>query len=169
MTKEDKELLLRDLCCRLPYNVKVSHDRIPPPGWMIKNTWIDGYLDSIEPDWSKDNGYNPHIICSGTECGIADVKPYLRPMSSMTKEEQTSLLDLLFDKEAKLFYIDKEGLIDGRTTSLMKEGLFYPAFCPINIELYTNWLNQHHFDYRDLISKGLALEAPSDMYENLNR
>ena len=142
MTQEDKELLLRDLCCRLPYNVKVSHDRIPPPGWMIKNTWIDGYLDSIEPDWSKDNGYNPHIICSGTECGIADVKPYLRPMSSMTEEEY-KVYSNLWDKQSKY------------NTDLDIQ---------LKVDLF-NFLNSHHFDYRGLISKGLALEAPSDMYK----
>ena len=27
-----------------------------------------------------------------------------------------------------------------------------------------DWLNSHHFDYRGLIEKGLAIEAPSDMY-----
>jgi hypothetical protein len=29
-----------------------------------------------------------------------------------------------------------------------------------------DWLNAHHFDYRGLIEKGLALEAPEDMYKN---
>ena len=28
-----------------------------------------------------------------------------------------------------------------------------------------DWLNAHHFDYRDLIDKGLALEAPTDIYK----
>ena len=27
-----------------------------------------------------------------------------------------------------------------------------------------DWLNKHHFDYRGLIEKGLALEAPKNMY-----
>lgn len=31
---------------------------------------------------------------------------------------------------------------------------------------YTDYLNAHHFDYRGLIEKGLALEAPEDMYKN---
>ena len=142
MTKEDKELLLRDLCCRLPYNVKVSHDRIPPPGWMIKNTWIDGYLDSIEPDWSKDNGYNPHIICSGTECGIADVKPYLRPMSSMTLDEQCKYNEI----QAMQHWVADDGKVGDYAEAL-------------------DYLNEHHFDYRGLIEKGLALEAPDEMYK----
>ena len=28
-----------------------------------------------------------------------------------------------------------------------------------------DWLNAHHFDYRGLIEKGLALEMPKDMYK----
>jgi hypothetical protein len=27
-----------------------------------------------------------------------------------------------------------------------------------------DWLNVHHFDYRNLIDKGLAIEAPDGMY-----
>ena len=34
-----------------------------------------------------------------------------------------------------------------------------------NIERCVDWLNEHHFDYRGLIEKGLALEAPKDMYK----
>ncbi len=39
----------------------------------------------------------------------------------------------------------------------------------IRLELcegYIDWLNTHHFDFRGLIEKGLALEAPNDMYKN---
>ena len=34
-----------------------------------------------------------------------------------------------------------------------------------NIELF-DWYNSLHFDYRGLISKGLALEAPEGMYKH---
>ena len=142
MIQKDKELLLCDLCARLPYGVKVKfgNDVIPSPltPHLLDNYWymVDIYL-----------------------------KPYLRPMSSMTKEEKEELLNLLFDKESKNFYIDEEGFIDGKTSDLMKDGLNYPSFCPINIVLYTDWLNAHHFDYRGLIEKGLALEAPNGMYK----
>jgi hypothetical protein len=33
-----------------------------------------------------------------------------------------------------------------------------------DINSYIDWLNKHHFDYRGLIEKGLALEAPEGMY-----
>jgi len=156
MTQEDKELLLKDLCSRLPYHIVVNNG--------YENAIVRG-IDNLD----KNDSYcllliyfNPYDD-EGTSL-IDDIKPYLRPMSSMTEEEKEELLNLLFDKEAKYFYIDEEGFIDGKTSDLMKEGLNYPSFCPINIELYTGFLLSHHFDYRGLIEKGLALEAPKGMY-----
>ena len=73
---------------------------------------------------------------------IDDVKPYLRPMSSMTKGEEKVFNDFLnFQAE----YVSDADL-DNKTDMF-------------------NWLNEHHFDYRGLIEKGLALEAPKDMYK----
>lgn len=70
-------------------------------------------------------------------------KPYLRPMSSMTEEEYKEL------KEIEPYYgIAPFNLIDD--------------WAP-NYEVI-DWLNAHHFDYRGLISKNLALEAPEGMY-----
>lgn len=61
-------------------------------------------------------------------------RPYLRPMSSMTEEEK---------EEYQAFF--------------NYDGVEYP-------EEYIDWLNAHHFDYRGLIEKGLALEALEGMY-----
>lgn len=61
MTQEDKQLLLKDLCMRLPYRVKVKHGR------TISVLSVNIMFD---------------IIAEGTI-----PKPYLRPMSSMTEEE----------------------------------------------------------------------------------
>jgi len=122
MTKEEKELLLKDLCGRLPYQVKVKlHDEI---------CTVLGYADDFI------------ILTSDTPIGqqtnIVNVKPYLRPMSSMTKKE----------KEWYHLY----GI--NCTT------------CTANCaELVIDWLNKKMFDYRGLIEKGLALEAPEDMYK----
>ena len=68
---------------------------------------------------------------------LSEVKPYLRPMSSMTEEEKAeyhSLCDSYYG-----IYFDTVDSID--------------------------WLNAHHFDYRGLIEKGLAIEAPEGMYK----
>ena len=72
---------------------------------------------------------------------LETIKPYLRSLSSMTEEEDKEFAMLQTD-----FYID---------------GWLYPI-AAVNM---VNWLNAHHFDYRGMIEKGLALEVPKDMYE----
>jgi hypothetical protein len=160
MSPEDRKLLITDLTSRIEYGVICMIERVDDFGPIHRNEKLTGFCN-------EENGYFYFDFGYGLTVEFAEkVKPYLRPMSSMTEEEKEELLNLLFDKEAKYFYIDEEGLIDGKTSYLMKEGLNYPAFCPINIVLYTDWLNAHHFDYRGLIEKGLAFEAPEGMYEN---
>lgn len=147
MTTEEKQLLFKDLCARVPYGVKIN----------VRNNYTLT-MEDIE--------LTPyHIVTASYEIEYLGLRPYLRPMSSMTEEEKAEFLNLIFDKDAKYFYIDEEGLIDGKTSNLMDEGLNYPAFCPVNIVIYTDWLNSHHFDYRGLIEKGLALEAEEGMYK----
>lgn len=111
MTQEEKSLLLKDLCARLPYH---------PKGHVVN-------------------------ACNGAECDewltcatfpmftnvINNCRLYLRPMSSMTEEERAeyhSYCDNYYD-----IYFDTIASID--------------------------WLNAHHFDYRGLIEKNLALDC----------
>ena len=117
MTQEDKDLLLKDLCQRLPYGVKITD------GLSVIN--VDSFI-SIGV-----------FVCDGKW------KPYLRPMSSMTEEEY---------KELKL--------ISPYYGFAPYE--FIGDWCP-NYDM-VDWLNAHHFDYRGLIPKGLAIEAPKGMY-----
>lgn len=79
-------------------------------------------------------------LSDAEDCYVEDFKPYLRPMSSMTEEEKR-----------ELFEIGCEGNIEH------PYGLYFRC---------QDWLNAHHFDYRGLIEKGLALEAPEGMYNN---
>lgn len=72
MTQEQKDLLLRDLCGRLPYGVKVQ----------IKMKIV--VLDSI----CNDDGYYFNFIGEDREgVNIGNIKPYLFPLSSMTEEQ----------------------------------------------------------------------------------
>lgn len=120
MRQNDKELLIRDLCARLPYGVIVHLE-------YDKNTSV-----------TREMGLGSlHDIMFDS----AEGKPYLRPLSSMTEEESKEFGLLQTD-----FYID---------------GFLYPIAASNLID----WLNAHHFDYRGLIEKGLALEAPEDMYK----
>lgn len=71
MKQEEKELLLKDLCARLPYKVKVFYE----------------YVDSLN---NKTYGYSLTLntwCINELEAEKATIKPYLRPMSSMTEEE----------------------------------------------------------------------------------
>ena len=135
MTQEDKQLLLRDLSGRLPYGVKVH----------ITNEW---FYDKIEP-------YDRRLDCDVIKSIRANkytVKPYLRPMSSMTEEEK----DELYTAMDWYGEIDETGNVYTKGQEKVYRETFYE---------YTDWLNAHHFDYRGLIRMGLALEAPEGMYK----
>ena len=73
MTQEDKELLLKDLCARLPYGVKIELT-----WWVMgEGTCIN---TTLEPD---------HIEqLLNNEDRITEIKPYLFPLSSMTEEQK---------------------------------------------------------------------------------
>lgn len=126
MTQEDKNLLLRDLCARLPYGVKVKF-AIPTLLVSVRN-------DRDEIKVITESTYSEHIY------NIEDIKPYLRPMSSMTEEERL------------LFY---------QNTLQYNEETGYSEYTYESID----WLNAHHFDYRGLIEGGLAIEVTEGMYK----
>lgn len=75
MKQEDKELLLKDLCSRLPYGVKCI---------ATSNGYIS-YISSIESQ------YNVVTFDNGRQEELCDIKPYLFPLSSMTEEQMNSL------------------------------------------------------------------------------
>ena len=77
MTQEEKQLLLKDLCARLPYGVK------------CKVNFDDGTSDVMKLSQLPD-GLGMWGFCKDGCYGRSDnFKPYLRPMSSMTEEEYT--------------------------------------------------------------------------------
>ena len=82
MTQEDKELLLKDLCARLPYGVKIKLIRWDIDEWMYVNTTLES--DDIERLLN--------VKESDTE-----IKPYLFPLSSMTEEQKREYNMLLTD------------------------------------------------------------------------
>ena len=124
MTQEDKKLLLKDLCARLPYGLLVkTPDHFTPQV-------VEGINNELEVIVQKNLCYSL----------LYEVKPYLRPMSNMTPdefEEFTNIVEHISIGKLQINIADPE------------------AF---------DWLNARHFDYRGLIEKGLALEAPEGMY-----
>lgn len=122
MTHEDKELLLKDLCARIPYGVKVkvlNED-------ILSQDSEEGFI--VGKENANDDCFVIQCSSDSYVLSYSDFKSYLRPMSSMTEEEKKECLKITFVEA-------------------------------------TDWLNAHHLDYRGLIEKGLALEAPPGMYE----
>jgi len=127
MTQKEKDLLLKDLCARLPYGVKLHIPSFSDTPQLLQQ--ISDY-ETVEI-----NDYTSPV-------GVGEVKPYLRPMSSMTEEEKIihqSKQTIIFDFKNNKLYVDNYYSLD--------------------------YLNSIHVDYRGLIEKGLALEAPEDMYK----
>ena len=136
MTQEDKKLLLKDLCGRLPYGVKYCRD-----SWNYEWDQEMSVVEVLE-DIDKDRYINYHKVYK-----VEDIKPYLRPMSSMTEEEDDEYRKMLSYASVNIHCTHYDTVIEE------------------NIPDYMDWLNAHHFDYRGLIEKGLALEAPDGMYK----
>ena len=85
MTQEEKELLLKDLCARLPYGVKFACN---------KNVYTATGLDLIVTD----EGYWEYAIAAKNIAPIEIyyIKPYLFPTSSMTEEQKLDLKEYAF-------------------------------------------------------------------------
>jgi len=144
MTQEEKQLLLQDLCSRLPYQPKLQiyYEEMSGSGVFDEELWeIDG-----------DGQY-----CNGGR-RLEDIKPYLRPMSSMIEEEFQELHSIC--PHSAFNKTNVPGWIIGI------DGSEYGRISRINeISKLLDWLNSHHFDYRGLIEKGLALEVPEGIYK----
>lgn len=151
MTREDIQLLLQDLCTRLPYGVIVS----PIDCGKAK---LIGFKDDhpILFDLVSQKEYDK-------PWEIEYIKPYLRPMSSMTEEEKEELLNhVLGGRSMEYFHITRDGSIDGNQEAeqdLYNLNLHWLDFGPLTTSSYIDWLNKNMFDYRGLIPKDLALST----------
>jgi hypothetical protein len=148
MNQEDKELLLQDLCTRLPYNLYIRVEEFNVP----KNEAItEGFVGNYLKD-NRCNDYDADDLLNELADDCISIKPYLRPMSSMTEEE-------IYEFQAILGPSIEvgHGFVDILDSSIH-------AFSFLELQALFDWLNAHHFDYRGLIKKGLAIEAPEGMY-----
>lgn len=126
MTQEDKELLLKDLNARLPYGVYVEHTTT-----KIRGKLKGIVFEHIYNDTDSIQDINAWVMFFGDEYVDATYfRPFLRPMSSMTEEEENEYYNVEFG-----FNIHSDRV---------------------------DWLNAHHFDYRGLIEKGLAIEVTNE-------
>lgn len=143
MTQEQKELLLRDLCMRLPYGVKVKIKYYDyEAAWKLLAIYTNGTTYA-----TRDIGYP-------IETYFEDCKPYLFPLSSMTEEQFEELkvfADLIYEGNTLELV---EWNDNCKTLEFWLEEI--PSHCVIKV---FDWLNKNHFDYRGLIPMGLAKDA----------
>lgn len=139
MKQEDKDLLLRYLSMALPYNVAAKADYETDPRHHNLHNYtvaISGYVDGINQFESE----RVQVNVSGFTCELNGVKPYLRPLSSMTEEE---INEFILISDTVLWLGNK------RST------------CILSIE-QMNWLNAHHFDFLGLIPRDLAIAVTEE-------
>lgn len=131
MTQEQKDLVMKDLCGRLPYGVYVQViDRV---GYT--HTWKLTPED-IQKMWS-----------------YKSIKPYLRPMSSMTEEEQRKLQSFF------------PGSFGSQYLDLDKEKIeLYECNSTMEFDLYdsvqiVDFCKKNHLDCCGLVKNDLAIEV----------
>ena len=134
---------MADLSTRLPYGVK-CHFKYGSAEDDITLSCIDNNVARFEYGW-----YGSFHVSIDADY----IKPYLRPMSSMTEEECDMVEEILGDK--CIFDFMSNGDI------VLKQGQFSQNKLAKLYDYYTSI----HIDYRGLIPKGLALEAPEGMYK----
>ena len=140
MTQEDRDLLIKDLCARLPYGVKCAY-------FNTKEELKVGELLTV---WCKEKRvFIDKLSIDYDGCDHIGVIPYLFPLSSMTKEQESYMY---FNTK---FNIDR---FDTITPKIDEDDS--PMYVDMEdwLELF-DWFNKNHFDYRGLILKGLALDA----------
>ena len=141
MTQEEKQLLFKDLCARLPYGIKcqIDYDNEEDADLGIER-YCDDRIVSVCIETEEIGLYEASEYFYPDE-----IKPYLRPMSNMTEEEIKEFTGFTSISQHRFFKGD--------------------SYFWYNTYEEEDWLNAHHFDYRGLIEKGLALEAPEEMYK----
>lgn len=128
MTQEDKELLLKDLCARLPYGVKFLRE-----SWNYERDQEISVIEVLE-DIDKDGYINNTKVYD-----IGDIKLYLFPMSSMTEEQSKVYHELINGMFGTSALINFEVLTDFFNANhldyrgLIKKGLAIDA---TNLNIY---------------------------------
>lgn len=165
MTQEDKQLIIKDLCARLPYGVKVCARFNTGSRYTTNVTAICADRDYIQ---IRQNVLHPY-----TNSSVEDIRPYLRPMSSMTAEELMEFGQLKYQDDENWEIVEmrvvRHDFLNIKCRNKHDEGSTWGFQIsrtePLRSWKGIDWLLEHHFDFRGLIPKGLALEAPDNMYK----
>lgn len=145
MAQEEKELLLNVLKDGLPYGLQLQITD-------VDKFTFNGELRVLSKNWCRLNIADPvkraKVKNQTVPLNYIYIKPYLRSMSTMTEDEKREFealgwrVDELDDNSPWAHNGDIDSIYKG-----------------------LEWLRAHFFDYLGLIEKGLALEAPKDMYK----
>ena len=135
MEQKDKELLLKYLCMALPYDLQVKTEGDDEPYTLL----------AVYPN--KDialilTGVNMDGVYITSKVKIDTIKPFIRPLSSMTEEEKKEFNEQMYN--AKPY----------------SDGKSYNVYEVIGLDI--NYLNAHHLDYFGLIEKGCAIRVTED-------
>lgn len=128
----NKELLIIDISGRIPYGLKCKVNNTIPPCPSSEDYRNGDVCDLIEITGIETDNEYECVFTKDGDCALKKVIPYLRPMNSMTDEEEGE----------------------------------YEIIIRSSLTIHIDWLNKNMFDYRGLIPKGLALEAPEGMYNS---
>ena len=158
MTQEDKALLLKDLCARIPYEVvgKCEIDASYDTSFdtLLQIHEFDAVVYGIKEDlllvtplieYEDEQNFAEEEVADGVD--ILDFTPYLLPMSSMTDKDLVEFLQ-----------IKGMNLNSDELKTFRREPITIVSTLP-SYSRHIDWLNAHHFDYRGLIEKGLAIDA----------
>ena len=133
-----QNLLLKDLCGKLPYGVKIQvNDRIETLQGINISDKVVEYGDFLS-------------------CNIDEVKPYLFPLSSMTEEQKKELVQISY----KRFRYFGKGISNIIERDFSEWGhTEYNSITECEIDVLTEWLDKNHFDWRGLLCYNLAIDA----------
>ena len=167
MIQEDKELLLKDLCSRLPYEVigkcelDTSYDtsfdtifqthKFDAVIYGLKEELL--FVTPLIEDMDEQEFANEEVA-DGVD--ILDFIPYLFPLSSMTDEQKREFYKFFEEGITESANETRQWLRTKRADETMRPITI--AYVMVH-ELVIEWLNKNHFDYRGLIEKGLAIDA----------
>ena len=135
MTQEEKDLIYKDACCRLPYR--------PYAAYTLK----DGTIVQAQLTGADNGQYYGYILDTWGHFSVYDVKLYLRSMSNIHKDS------------VYIWYVNTLNII--RCCSMNFEDEKVVKYLQ---ELQT-WLISRHYDINHLLERNLAFEAPEGMYK----